>query len=63
MEVKSCMFNEILHMAFLVTSVSVFDNFLPTFVKPEMFAFVNNIVINCLSMKKLLYKGICYKQS
>jgi hypothetical protein len=53
MDVKSCMFNEIC-MAFLVTSVSVFNNFTPTVTKPETFTFVNNIVTNCLPMKKLL---------
>jgi hypothetical protein len=60
-EVKSCMFNEISHMAFLVTSISTFNNFIPTFTKPETFTFLNNIVINCLPMKKLLYEAICYK--
>jgi hypothetical protein len=46
-------------MAFLVASVSVFNNFIPAFTKPETFAFVNNTVINCLSAEKLPCKGMC----
>jgi hypothetical protein len=47
-DVKSCVFNEVFRMAFLATSVSVFNNFIPTFTKPDTLTFVNNIV-NCLS--------------
>jgi hypothetical protein len=46
MGVKPCMFNEISHMAFLVTGVSMLNNVIPTFTKPKTFTFVNNIVIN-----------------
>jgi hypothetical protein len=53
-EEKSCMFNDISHIVFLVTSTSMFNNYIPTFTKPEAFTFVNNIVINCLLMKKLM---------
>jgi hypothetical protein len=58
MEVKSCMY-EISRMAFLVTSVSMFHNFIPTFPKPDTFTFANIIIINCLSTKKLPYMWIC----
>jgi hypothetical protein len=62
-EVKSCMFNEISCMVFLVTSVSMLNNFIATFTKPETFTFLNNTVINCLMTKEVPYKEICYKKS
>jgi hypothetical protein len=43
-EVKFCMFNEVFHMVFLVTTVSIVNNFIPTFTKPDIFTFVNNSV-------------------
>jgi hypothetical protein len=60
-EVMSCMLKEISRMAFIVTSVPKFNNFIPTLTKLEAFTFLNDIVINCHSTKKLPYKGICYK--
>jgi hypothetical protein len=45
-EIKSCMFNEISHMGVIVTSVSMWNNFIPTFTKPATFTFASNIVIH-----------------
>jgi hypothetical protein len=58
-EIKSCMYHEISRMAFLDTSVSMFNSFIPSITKLE--TFVNNIVTNCVSSKKFPYKGMCYK--
>jgi hypothetical protein len=55
-DVKSCIFKKFFLITFVVTIVSVFDNFTPNFTQPETFTFVNNIVINYLSSKKLLCK-------
>jgi hypothetical protein len=43
-EVKSCMFNEIS----LVSSLSVFNDSIPIFMKPDTLKFINSTVINCL---------------
>lgn len=55
-EVKSRMFTDISRMAFLVTSVSMFNNFIPIFANPGTFTFANIIVLNCLSRRNSYIK-------
>jgi hypothetical protein len=50
-------------MELLVSGVSVFNNFIPTFRKRGKFTLVNNIVTKHLSIKKFPNKGNSYKQS